>query len=913
MKHITRFQLASLPTVLALTLALAGVVMVPGVGHAASGNIYMITSNPEYEVGTRGFAGFLRSLGYSVVVGPGSCDPYLALDTDPDQANKIAQLQSYNLIIIHRNFGSGTLNSTATERGIWNKLLVPILNCNGPTIRNNTWRWYGSLYGSTTVPNVLLIEPPGTHPIVSGLTGSLFSNNRIYGGLSGALGGTDDGGTNFTSLARVNLPAFNNPICMAVWDEAPGGTELRSFWAGGSETYYRRRVYFEMHEYRNNALNPDPWLEVTANGRQLWADAVQYAMYGVVTPPPLINNLTPADLTTFYSPSGGVSFDAVSPLPIPDSGITLKLNGSNVSAGLVLSGPNTSRHAAYSGLLSNFVYNVEVTVSNATGSRTISSQFDTIDPVQAAFIPTFDGVNFNGYVQPGNYHVYLQVAANTAQVLTFHFGTSPSSGLEGTLNVPNTGGLDPSFYRLVPVSDALGNLIVLRLNANSDFVVDPVDSLKIFPNELIFAPAVNVPATLTPTIAQASPAVGASSVSPLTAIDLTIVNRDTTVVVGSITLSLGGVDVTGASTRTAITGGATVHYQPPVFLTPGATYPVSVSFDDNLGNHVVNQYSFQTRIMPAIPAAFATPLNSGANRGFNLRNHMAKNQTGVAFCNTADRAELQLEGLLLSTGGQPATNAINNTPYAAPFVNTTVINYGITNFNGTKGWFTNDDTANGLNQNSDQMFPGSNLVGPTNVAFEATAFLALKAGINRFGVKSSDGFKLTAGSDLPKAKQTVLIGSFDGSRGEQVPSEGAFLVYQDGLYAFRLLYFKGGNADVSLEWYSRTNDVEFVDDPVNVGDRTLINGQDVNLDTPTPAYQQRTVNPVVPRPILTVTLQGQQVVLSWNSQFAFQLQSASVPNPPVWVPVAQTPAVNGTLNTVTIPVSGQAAFYRLQY
>src|SRR6185369_12403519 len=110
------------------------------------------------------------------------------------------------------------------------------------------------------------------------------------------------------------------------------------------------------------------------------------------------------------------------------------------------------------------------------------------------------------------------------------------------------------------------------------------------------------------------------------------------------------------------------------------------------------------------------------------------------------------------------------------FTSDSTINYGSTN-GGSQGWFPND-----------QLFPGSGAVGPTNVAFEATAFLELKAGINRYGVKSSDGFRLTAGSGLEKEKQTVLIGIFDAARGEQNPTEGAFLVYQDGLYAFRLLY-----------------------------------------------------------------------------------------------------------------------------
>ena len=99
----------SLPKRLAFISACAGVLLsAPTPGHAASGSIYMITSNPENEVGTRGFAGFLRGLGYTVTVGPGSRDPHRTLDAEAPaaQAAKIAELESYNPIIIHRRFGS---------------------------------------------------------------------------------------------------------------------------------------------------------------------------------------------------------------------------------------------------------------------------------------------------------------------------------------------------------------------------------------------------------------------------------------------------------------------------------------------------------------------------------------------------------------------------------------------------------------------------------------------------------------------------------------------------------------------------------------------------------------------------------------------------------------------------------------
>jgi hypothetical protein len=300
--------------------------------------------------------------------------------------------------------------------------------------------------------------------------------------------------------------------------------------------------------------------------------------------------------------------------------------------------------------------------------------------------------------------------------------------------------------------------------------------------------------------------------------------------------------------------------------------------------------------MPAIPAAYATPIGSGTNSGFNIRNHMALDQEGVLFCPTAARAELQLEGLYLNPGGQPVTNAINNTRYAARFTNDTVINYGATN-SGNQGWY-----------DGDQLLPGSDVVGGTNVAFEVTAFLELKAGINRYGVRSSDGFQLTAGSGLEKTNQSVLIGIFDASRGDDIPTEGPFLVYRDGLYAFRLVFHKSGSPNLSLEWYSRGQDVDF--DLFNVSDRTLINGLDVNSDTPTPAYRKRTVEPA--RPVLNIVRGPNEVIITWNSMADFQLQSRPAVNSGSWANVSQSQTVNGSLHTVHVPLGSQTTFYRLQ-
>jgi hypothetical protein len=66
-------------------------------------------------------------------------------------------------------------------------------------------------------------------------------------------------------------------------------------------------------------------------------------------------------------------------------------------------------------------------------------------------------------------------------------------------------------------------------------------------------------------------------------------------------------------------------------------------------------------------------------------------------------------------------------------------------------------------------------------------------------------------------------------------------------------------------------------------------------------------------PPLTVVRQGNQVLISWpNGLTPFQLQSAGVLNG-AWTKVTTPPALslNGSTYSVSLPVTGAAAFYRL--
>lgn len=63
---------------------------------------------------------------------------------------------------------------------------------------------------------------------------------------------------------------------------------------------------------------------------------------------------------------------------------------------------------------------------------------------------------------------------------------------------------------------------------------------------------------------------------------------------------------------------------------------------------------------------------------------------------------------------------------------------------------------------------------------------------------------------------------------------------------------------------------------------------------------------------LTVTPSPGQLMVSWTSlSTGFQLETAPTPNSVSWVPVNQTPTLNGSVYTVSIPATGTQQFFKL--
>src|SRR5262249_26322493 len=92
--------------------------------------------------------------------------------------------------------------------------------------------------------------------------------------------------------------------------------------------------------------------------------------------PPVISSVSPLNMI-FVNPSDGISFNARSPAgtTINNSGIGLVVNGTNVSASLVISGSSSNKTVAYHGLQSNMIYTASITVTDSFGSTASANTY----------------------------------------------------------------------------------------------------------------------------------------------------------------------------------------------------------------------------------------------------------------------------------------------------------------------------------------------------------------------------------------------------------------------------------------------------------------------------------------------------------------------------------------------------------
>jgi hypothetical protein len=292
-------------------------------------------------------------------------------------------------------------------------------------------------------------------------------------------------------------------------------------------------------------------------------------------------------------------------------------------------------------------------------------------------------------------------------------------------------------------------------------------------------------------------------------VQIIILNRTTAVSAG-VQLRLDGVNVTGATTvsnNTVEGPGMTLTYTPPGFLQPNSTHSLSVVFSDGQVTQS-NQWNFTVQNLPVIPSTFALASSAGTN--FNIQISKAPNDVGSSFDKESfTGSSYAAERHVANTLYQPSASSTSLTPYSNEASNTppnlgiytepAAINYE--QCAGAAGFFAGDTAFPGILSNTDT-YQCTNGTGPDYFSMAATIKLQLGAGLYRMGVRSDDGFKVTAGTNTPA--NDLILGIYDSTRGS-TESTFDFVVTANGVYNLRLLYSEvTGGADVEWYWVNRT-------------------------------------------------------------------------------------------------------------
>src|SRR5947207_4604798 len=150
-------------------------------------------------------------------------------------------------------------------------------------------------------------------------------------------------------------------------------------------------------------------------------------------------------------------------------------------------------------------------------------------------------MNYTRTFPSGNYKVYLRASSQKAQAMQFDEVTgdrtmpTQATAARGLFLVPNTGG--SSRFRYIPLTDAAGNIQTLNLAGIRTLRLTDLESSQhnrlavgdLQLNYLLFVPATAPSSPQRPFTAYASPAGGTVVFDPEGTVQISIVNRDTSV------------------------------------------------------------------------------------------------------------------------------------------------------------------------------------------------------------------------------------------------------------------------------------------------------------------------------------------------------------------------------------------------
>ncbi|MBU6400096.1 MAG: hypothetical protein KGS61_07240 [Verrucomicrobia bacterium] len=422
-------------------------------------------------------------------------------------------------------------------------------------------------------------------------------------------------------------------------------------------------------------------------------------------------------------------------------------------------------------------------------------------------------------LEDGNWHnvVVTFVRTNNASIyVDGNLANQTSIAPDVVGGVPNAVGsvdTDSLGWSVNLGDDGRGNYAI-RDGAGLDMLMDDVgiwrraltavEAARIYLGGVAGQDLGNITVVVPPKVVSTSPAANTAGVAGNAAVSAVIEDGDTQVAAGTIQMTIDGSTVTPAVSKTNDL--TTVTYLPTSFYSPNSLHTAQLIFADTAtpANHVTNTWSFTVLDYGVLPVSFAQATGTVLTNapGFRLRvSQIDSTAVGVLPGQNTAHAEAQLAGLL----ADPATGALyaNIVPVGplsdGSYPVTNVLNFS---FDGTdQGNFT---SANGYTEST---IPGVSANGD-NLAVECLTYLKLTPGYYRFGVSSSDGFRVTVGPDARSAFATQ-VGIFDTFR-TTGDTTFDFVVQQAGFYYFRIVWFRHSDlADndssmASFEFYTVT-------------------------------------------------------------------------------------------------------------
>jgi hypothetical protein len=359
--------------------------------HAAGANIAWVSfhaadNTPSTAAAGAGFTqapdvaytALLRSAGHTVT-------RFVSTAT-PD----VTQLNTFDLVVISRSVPSGHYQ-TPESTALWNGLTKPVMVLGGYILRGSRLGYtFGDTIPDTAGPIRLTASNPA-HPIFTGVP--LDANNTMVNPFAdlvthngtvqrGISVNTSDVVGEATVVATVGTdtdPAFGGMIIA----EYPAGTTMGN--ASADVAGGKRLVFLTGSREQTITSEGAGIFDLGQDGVRLFLNAVSHITgVPVSDPPPIASQFDPADGASRHYAPRGLRFRATSGLPggIPDGGISLTLNGTDVTAALTITGTPQDRQVTYSGLTPDTQYAAVIRVRDAIARESVVNlTFDTLAPV----------------------------------------------------------------------------------------------------------------------------------------------------------------------------------------------------------------------------------------------------------------------------------------------------------------------------------------------------------------------------------------------------------------------------------------------------------------------------------------------------------------------------------------------------